>query len=338
MEDLYAETGDPNVRPTKITYISVMDAYSRKSKKAKAAVKSQSLVDRMIRLYAQDQGYVRPTRIVFNALINAYSKSDDPSAAAQAESIFRWMESQYQAGDEYVRPDEMTICGVLNAWANHAANGGAARAQQILDRIERLSEEERGFAHSIICYNILIKAWGRSREPGSVQQADSILNRLQERCRIASDAGGGTIIRPDVTTYSSVINCCAYYVGDDAGRREALDVALRTFQKIRNDKQCEDGPNMITFGTVFKAIAKLMPVGENRDKLVASLFAECRDTGQVGTFVLSQVKAASSADLYNELILLPANLTISDENNFDKIANFMPQAWGRSVVPWDYSN
>lgn len=276
METLFAETGDLNVRPTKITYISAMDAYSRKYKKAKAAAKAQALVDRMLRLYAQDQGFVRPTRIVFNALINAYSKSDDPSAASQAENIFRWMESQYQAGDEYVKPDEITVCGVLNAWANHAANGGAARAQQILDRIENLSDEERGFSHSIICYNILIKAWGRSREPGSVQHAATILKHLEDKCLVAADTGDGHAIRPDVTTYSSVINCCAYYVGDEEGRKEALDVALQTFQKIQTDKNCEDGPNMITFGTIFKAIAKLMPVGEPRDDLVSALFAQCR--------------------------------------------------------------
>jgi len=336
MEDVFAETGDPNVRPTKITYVTAMDAYSRKSRKAKAAAKSQALVDRMVRLYARDQGYVRPTRIIFNALINAYSKSDEPSAAAQAENIFRWMESQYQAGDDYLRPDEMTICGVLNAWANHATNGGAARAQQILDRIEQLSEEERGFALSIICYNILIKAWGRSREPSSIQKALAILNHLEELSHIATQNGDDGIIRPDVTTYSSVINCCAYYVGDEAGRREALNVALETLNKIRNDKYCDDGPNMVTFGTLFKAIAKLMPVGEKRDELVATLFAQCREMGQVGTFVLSQVKSASTTELFNELILIPTNLTIEDENNFDKIARLMPQEWGQAIAHWDY--
>lgn len=59
--------------------------------------------------------------------------------------------------------------------------------------------------------------------------------------------------------------------------------------------------------------------------------------GQVGTFVLSQVKAASTAELYNGLILVPAGLTVVDENNFDKIVNAMPREWGRSVGSWDYA-
>lgn len=336
MEHAFATTGDLNIRPSKITYISVMDAYTRKMNKAKAAAKAQALVDRMLKLFAEDQGFVRPTRIIFNALINAYSKSDDPGAAPQAEQIFRWMETQYQAGDEYVKPDEVTICGVLNAWANHATNGGAARAQQILDHIESLPEEERDFAHSIIFYNILIKAWGRSREPGSVQRAEAILIHLEEQYQEANAIENSMVIRPDVTTYSSVINCCAYYSGNEAGRQEALAVALRTFQKIQDDKTCDEGPNMITFGTVFKAIAKLMPVGSQREELVSKIFAQCQESGQVGPFVLSQVKVASSSELYTELVLKPSKLGPADSNNFEKIFKSMPVKWGRSISQWDY--
>lgn len=77
MEDLYSKTGDVRVRPNKISYVTVMDAYGRKLPRRQAAIQAQAIVDRMMKLYALDQGYDRPTRIVFNALINAYSKSDD---------------------------------------------------------------------------------------------------------------------------------------------------------------------------------------------------------------------------------------------------------------------
>ncbi len=327
MEDLYKATGDPTIRPNKISYISAMDAWSRKAKsKAHAATQAQAIVDRMMKLYALDQGYDRPTRIVFNALINAYSKSDDPGAAAQAEIIFRWMEEQYQAGDEYVKPDEITLCGVLNAWANHASEGGARRAQEILDHTESLTFEERGFGHSIVCFNILIKAWGRSREPDSVQRVETILKHLEQECSYNDEA-----IRPDVTTYSSVINCCAYYSGDEAGRKEALHVALQTFDKIRNQTWCLEGPNNISFGTMFKAIAKLMPISRERDTLVESLFRECVDLGQIDSFVLSQVKAASTTAMYQRMVLEPANLNIEDGNNYDKILKSIPRQWGSNI-------
>ena len=86
-----------------------IDAFCRKCKD-EAGSKAQETVDRMVRLYSLGIGYDRPTRIVFNALINAWSRSSGPNAAQQAEKIFRWMESQYQAGDDYVKPDEQTLC------------------------------------------------------------------------------------------------------------------------------------------------------------------------------------------------------------------------------------
>ena len=66
----------------------------------------------MMWLYSKDIGFDRPTRIIFNALINAWSKSTEPNAAANAEKIFRWMEAQYQAGDDFVKPDLVSLCGV----------------------------------------------------------------------------------------------------------------------------------------------------------------------------------------------------------------------------------
>ena len=303
---------------------SAIDAFCRKCKD-NAGSRAQATVDRMVRLYSLGIGYDRPTRIVFNALINAWSRSSEPNAAQQAEKIFRWMESQYQAGDACVKPDEVTLSGVLNAWANNALNGGAMRAQEILDHTESLSVEERGFEHSIICHNILIKAWGRSRELDSVQRAEQILANLENRYKENKYS-----VRPDITTYSSVINCCAYYAGaDNEGRSKAFEVALRTFAKLR---EAGEVPNNITYGTLFKAISKLTTVDEkSREELVKKYFAMCCKEGQVDSFVLSQVRQSSSSELFRELILNPWSLSVEDEHDIDRMIKQMPRKYCRNV-------
>jgi hypothetical protein len=301
-----------------------IDAFCRKCKD-QAGARAQEAVDRMVRLYSLGIGYDRPTRIVFNALINAWSRSSEPNAAQQAEKIFRWMESQYRAGDECVKPDEVTLSGVLNAWANNAQDGGAMRAQEILDHTESLDLEERGFSHSIVCHNILIKAWGRSRALDSVQRAEQILLKLEKRYR-----ENKYNVRPDITTYSSVINCCAYYSGgDNEGRSMAFEVALRTFAKIRESGEV---PNNITYGTLFKAIAQLTTVDKaSREELVGEYFEKCRNEGQVDTFVLSQVRASSSLKLFRRLVLEPWSITAENENSIDQIHKKMPLQFGRNV-------
>ena len=104
MEDLFEITGEIDLRPNSISYVTMIDGFVRHDA-PNAAQKAQDTVNRMMKLYAKDVGFIRPSKIVFNTLINAYSKSSDPGAAQAAEQILQWMENQYrEAGDEYLKP------------------------------------------------------------------------------------------------------------------------------------------------------------------------------------------------------------------------------------------
>ena len=324
LEELYILTRDESLRPNKVTYITVIDVYCRKKPQVAGSM-SQALVDRMMQLYSKDLGFERPTRIVFNTLINAWSRSKEENAADNAENVFQFMESQRQNGDELSQPDEVSLCGVLNAWANNAINGGALRAQQIMDHTVALTSKDRGFDHNIVSWNVLIKAWGRSRETDSVQQAEKILTRLEEHYK-----AGKSTIKPDITTYSSVINCCAYYNGPRKGKSAAFEVAWRTYNKIKNSDDLT--PNNIVYGTLFKAVGKLTSKGRPRERIVKDLFVECCRAGQVCSFVLGQFRAASPMKLYRTLVLKPSCLKDRDAGNFDTILKNMPKEWSRNVV------
>mmetsp|Transcript_2580 Transcript_2580/g.6188 ORF Transcript_2580/g.6188 Transcript_2580/m.6188 type:complete len:989 (+) Transcript_2580:124-3090(+) len=322
LEALYEETLDESLRPNKITYITAMDVYCRKCPDIAGSM-SQNLVDHMMELYSKNIGYDRPTRIVFNTLINAWSRSQEPESAEMAEKIFSWLESQYSAGDEYARPDEVTLCAVLNAWANNAIDGGAMRAQQIMDHTETLTVEERGFDRTIVPWNILIKAWGRSKTADSVQRAEDILIHLEEEYK-----GGKSKVKPDITTYSSVINCCAYYTGPAKGGEAAFEVGWRTFQKIK--KSDDLVVNNIVYGTLFKAIGKLTSRGPEQDVMIQNLFLECCQAGQVCNFVLSQVRSSSPPELFRSLV--PKYIHDRDARNIEKILKKMPRKWSKNVV------
>ena len=328
MEDEFERTGDESVKPSAISYVTLIDAFMRRRDPVDAAARAQETVDRMIRLYAKGLGHTRPSRIVFNTLVNCWSRSNDPDAGLKAEKILQWMESQYEAGDVYVKPDEITFCNVLNAWANNAKQGGAERAQQILDHMESLSFEERGFRHSVISYNIVIKAWGRSGRADAVQKAEQLLERLEARDEI----------HPDTTTYSSVINCCAYYNGEEEGRGGAFDVAMRTFQKICSSSHAQ--PNQITYGTLFKVIDKLLPARKDamrREELLRTLFAKCAASGQVDGFVLAQLRNACPPGLFDELVLRSVEGMEGRTTEDTKILGIleqMPKSWNRNLIDW----
>ena len=322
LEHQFEVTGDKEVRPNSITYVTLIDGLVRQNA-PNAAQRAQETVDRMVKLYAKgsDLDFVRPSRIVFNSLINAWSRCSEPRSAQKAEQILKWMETQYQAGDKYVKPDEVTFCGVLNAWANHAESGGAQRAQQIMEHMESLAPQERGFPQTVVCYNIVIKAWARSGDPNAIQHVQRLLERLE----------GHNSLHPDTTTYSSIINCCAYYNGDHKGRGQVLSFALQTFEKLCGSQ--DERPNHITYGTLFKAVSKLTDAGKDRDELVETLFHRCCSDGQVDAFVLSQVRNACSARVFQELVFEPIGVHgAKGEANIRTILRKMPSAWARNRI------
>jgi hypothetical protein len=291
-----------------------------------AAQRAQATVDRMMQLYAKGLGHVRPTRAVFDVLIQAWSRSKEKGAAQKAEKIFNWMESQYKAGDELVRPNEITICGVLNAWANQAEYGGAERAMQIWEHMNSvLAQYDQGLRPTIAMANIVIKAIARSKDPDSVMKAERVLLQLEEAYK-----SGSSHVKPVVTTYSSVINACAYCTGNASKRVDALQTALRTFYKISDLE--DENANNITYGTMIKAIQNLMPISEERVNLVRELFDMCCDDGCVDYFVLSQVRFASP-QLYRDLVEGPCGLGGPGlKHGLDSVLKNLPAEWTVNTI------
>ena len=316
-----------NLKITHRQHCKCIDAFVRRNE-PDSPHRAEAIVQRMKSFYDKGLGHVKPTHAVFNCVMNAWSKSNEPNAPRKAEEIFQWMEAQYQAtGDHLLRPNQVSLCAVLNAWANHAANGGAARALQIWEHHrDRITDDERGFRLIIAIPNTVIKAVARSGDPDAMRTAEGILLRLEEDYR----AGISSALRPDVTTYSSVINACAYCTGDATQRAEALETALRTF-----DKLCampNESPNNIVYGTVLKAIQNLMPVGAEREELVQTLFDQCCDEGHVDSFVLTQVRYASPS-LYRDLVEGPCGLGGPNKSyDPDTVLRNVPVEWTASVV------
>jgi len=322
MEDTFSTSGNSDMRPNTISYVTAIDSFVRQ-KHENAAERAQATVDRMIKLYRLNQGHVKPTKIVLNTLIHAWSKSDKPNSAEKAEQIFKWMETQHRNGDELLRPDEITICAVLNAWANQAKTGGAKRAQKIWELTKSVSLEKRGFPLTINMPNIVINAIAKSGDLQAAQKAEAVLLSVE-----SDFEEGRQTIQPDVATYSSVLNACAFqYRGSKEDKAESLDISLRTYRKSLSAH-----PNNVTFGTILKAIANLMPLGDKREVLVREIFDQCADAGLVDEFVLKQVRRGSPA-LYFDLIETPGHGDDSHEQeDIDAILNSVPTEWSSNVV------
>ena len=67
---------------------------------------------------------VRPNRLSFNAVMNAWAKSKNPKSAVYAENLLIRMIKAYQSDPfSTVKPDVISFSSVLNALAKSKASG-----------------------------------------------------------------------------------------------------------------------------------------------------------------------------------------------------------------------
>jgi len=132
---------------------------------------------------------------------------------------------------------------------------------------------------------------------------------------------GNSSARPNVVPYTTVINACAYAVGDEAEKENAMQIATATFNELCASEYGE--PNDVTYSDYLVAIRKLLPSDdEEKAKTIASVFQKCCKEGKVSDFVLRRLENASTGQQLSELY---------QSVGFDGVSR-VPVEWRRNVV------
>ena len=108
----------------------------------------------------------------------------------------------------------------------------------------------------VIDCNQVVNAWSKSRKRDAHRQAHDILKLMSEMYK--KDNGNNICIRPDVITYTSVINAFAQK-GDFDGASAIFKMQVNDFKQEQNLKA---RPNVYTFNAMINACSK-----SNRDDL-----------------------------------------------------------------------
>lgn len=323
MEKMLAEWSskrlDPTsvVKPNAVVFNAVIDAWSR-SGDLRAGAKATELLDRMEALNKKEGGEdedLRPDVITYNSVINAWSGTTGcADAANSAEEIFHRL-----AADESAQPNTRTYNSLLKAWGKSKLPGSAAHVDEILQNMIDAARSGSNVRPDVISFSTALDAWAKSNEEGKAQRARSILDRMVEfhMTNAVDDAA-----KPSVVSYNAVLNACAFsaLAPDPEEKKLALSTAVSTFNECRTAGFAK--PDAVTYGTMLKCVANLVPVGEMRDKFSARLFGKCREEGLVNWMVLSEVQRAVSHETAAELLQSSnANLELSD----------LPQEWTRNA-------
>ena len=306
-----------------------------KSRLDHSAEKAEALLLRMQHWHKSGITDVRPDTVTYTTVINAWCNKGGVEATERAQKLLELMYLQYKAGGEKrsCRPDSISFTAVIDGWARC---GKGREAQLMLDRMTTLSLEP-----SRTTYALCLNAWSRSSayDPDAALQSEKLLRQMQVGGKVQPDSrcynmvihayansrgasmkakkaweilnemkqqytNGDLDCKPDVFSYTSVINACARSPPNVSDPEMIITIAEQAMRELRESSLFAQGPNSITYTALLKTYAKHLPFESLllKEKMIRKEFEQCCIDGYVNDYVLDTIRAIKSDVLLKQLI------------------------------------
>jgi len=262
------------------------------------------------------QAYFKPNIRTYSSVIDAWSRSNCPTAASRAQAILNEMEKIYeQTGDGSIQPNTVTYSTVINAYArSRDMENKASAALQVLKRMQQVydSGENEQAKPSVVTYNSVLNACATTYGVRSLDRRSRFASEEEKHNDQVSDL---VRLADDEETDKS------------ASQSLALGI-VKAMYKEMTSPESDIQPDHFTYGTVLKACANLMSPGdEDAIPFIREVFEQCCDDGQVSFGVCFQLRQAAPVDLYRDLIPKIA----MDTSNGHFVIDRMPTDWSRHL-------
>jgi hypothetical protein len=323
------------LKPDVISFSTLAAAYAKKSRLSGADPTAAQQAEQILQRMEAEQ--LNPTTITYNTVLNALVHSpshQDLHKAFRAEEIVQRMEQRFEAGYTECEPSIRTYQSLIAVWSRSKIAGSPQRAELVLEKLDGLSRDNPSLQPNAHCFAAAIHAWAYSMELNKARRAYNILthmrNRYENQQQQQSNSGGAgkrsrhnrnDDCKPNVVVYTAVVNACANPV-DEAERAATFEIAQLAFDELNYNPKYGT-PNFLTYTAFLKVCATCLEPGDERDGIVRSVFAQCRDAGQVGDVVMEKLQQAASPALFEELT---AGLQQREDGSW-----ILPRAWTRKM-------
>jgi len=307
---------------------------SRSENDPKSAYKAEQLLLLQDNLSQILQAHkLKPTALSFNAVLSAWAKKISKEAPHYKKmvAVLSLMEHLYfETGNTRVEPDRCSYNIVLCAMAKGRCVQNAKKADTILRSIEdHFKNGEITWEPDAMLFNVVLGAWAHSDASGAYRKAASIFHRqmnLYQKYNCVE-------CQPDVIGFTSVLSSCASEPRKNE-KSKAFSVALSIMQTLEKSQEFGQA-NHVTYGTMLKACARLLPAGSpERRKWTRHFFRKSCEAGMVGDMVLGRLwEASTSLEEYRDLMQgytrnnLPTEWTanVQEKSVYRKSWNAKPQ-------------
>ena len=217
-------SGMPDVRPTAVTYNSVINAHSKRATSIADAERADALLQEMKYLSRAGEKALAPDRITYSSCINAYSKVNDNCAARRSVELLREITELYEnKADEGMAPDHFTYNAVLRTLGRQVGGYHADMAKSILDEMVRQYTEEGNekVKPDIISFNSVIRSCSLHNKRSKSEKQAALRYALETLADIRNNSCGVTADKFTFTFFFRV-------VGKSVDSKEQAEKLLRS--------------------------------------------------------------------------------------------------------------
>ena len=327
MEQLYED--HPNIKPTIRTVNSIIQAHAKLVQEyveqrdaegaKKVAKEAHEFLDLMKERYEQtnDPDHM-PDVMTYTSVMDAYGRCGRYHSTMKAKALMDELKDLYaQTKNPRLKPNYRTYTCLIAAWSKTRSPDSTREAERLLQ--EMIDSNDPDLQPNARSFTSVIHAWARSFDATKPQRALKLLKRMKDLYN-----SGLKDAKPNLITYNAAMDACARCQGDLHQQTESLKIAFAILKAIQVDPQLE--PNAMSFSTLLRACAFLMPTGDERDKVAKAVFEKARKAGMGDFRVLLNLKKAVNTQMLQELL---EGVPQDRNGTFD--FNQIPPGWNRNV-------
>ena len=213
--------------------MTVIDAWV-KQKTAEGNRRAEQILDRFEKDYIGTDGY---NNFGYNALMNAYARTED-GATAKVEALFERMQ---QLASEHnnpgLLPDKLSYSSLMLSLTHEGRRGYADKVDALLKEMEDSPDES--VQPDLIAYSVALDAWSKSGEAHAAERARAIPSRMTGP------------VRPSTVCFNCLMNIYA-----TEGKAEEAESVLEMMDRESRAGNPRTKPRSTDFATCINAWAK----------------------------------------------------------------------------------
>ena len=187
-----------------------------------------------------------PNEATFNAILNCCAKASSSASQAEiAQGLLKEMKTRKDC-----RPDAVSYTTVIHLWARA---GHPRRAQEVFNQMlaEYMETKYEAVKPDLECFNTVLSAYVRSKQPDAALQALECLRQLDDLQK-----QGLKELQPDAYSYATVIGALSNSPYNRIEKAQQAEQLLRDMQKAYREGNQRLRPSAVGYNSVMNAWAR----------------------------------------------------------------------------------